>query len=61
MINQFVSALAFSATKHRDQRRKDVETSPYINHPIALVDVLVNEGGDLKLGCSLCCFATRYD
>ena len=43
MINHFVHALAFSAAKHRDQRRKDVEASPYINHPISLVDVLVNE------------------
>ena len=25
--------------------RKDAEASPYINHPIALADVLVNEGG----------------
>jgi len=38
-------ALAFAAHKHRDQRRKDARASPYINHPIALTDVLVNEGG----------------
>lgn len=38
-------ALAFAAHKHRDQRRKDPSASPYINHPIALVDILVNEGG----------------
>lgn len=38
-------ALAFAAQKHRDQRRKNVEASPYINHPIALADLLVNEGG----------------
>jgi guanosine-3',5'-bis(diphosphate) 3'-pyrophosphohydrolase len=37
-------ALAFAAHKHRDQRRKDVEASPYINHPIALFDHLVNVG-----------------
>ena len=37
-------ALAFAARKHRDQRRKDAEASPYINHPIALADVLCNEG-----------------
>lgn len=40
-----LKALAFAAHKHRDQRRKDVEASPYINHPIALADVLCNEGG----------------
>jgi guanosine-3',5'-bis(diphosphate) 3'-pyrophosphohydrolase len=38
------AALAFAAHKHRDQRRKDASASPYINHPIALMNVLVNEG-----------------
>ena len=38
-------ALAFAAHKHRDQRRKDAEASPYINHPIALAEVLTGEGG----------------
>ena len=36
--------LAFAAHKHRDQRRKDEEASPYINHPIAVANVLANEG-----------------
>lgn len=47
-------ALGFAATKHRDQRRKDVEASPYINHPIALANILVNEGGvtDVVTLCS---------
>jgi guanosine-3',5'-bis(diphosphate) 3'-pyrophosphohydrolase len=40
-----VRALAFAAERHSRQRRKDVDASPYINHPIALADVLVNEGG----------------
>src|SRR5919206_226093 len=37
-----------------DQRRKDAEASPYINHPIALADVLVNEGGvtDIEVLCA---------
>ncbi|MCP5160834.1 MAG: HD domain-containing protein [Hahellaceae bacterium] len=39
-----LKALAFAAHKHRDQRRKDAGASPYINHPIALADVLVNRG-----------------
>ena len=38
-------ALSFAAHKHRDQRRKDAEASPYINHPIALAQVLAAEGG----------------
>jgi GTP diphosphokinase / guanosine-3',5'-bis(diphosphate) 3'-diphosphatase len=37
-------ALAFAAEKHRDQRRKNAEASPYINHPISLANVLANEG-----------------
>jgi guanosine-3',5'-bis(diphosphate) 3'-pyrophosphohydrolase len=49
-----LKALAFAAHKHRDQRRKDAEASPYINHPIALADVLVNEGGvtDTEVLCA---------
>ena len=38
-------ALAFAAERHSRQRRKDVDASPYINHPIALANVLANEGG----------------
>lgn len=40
-----VRALAFAAERHSRQRRKDVDASPYINHPIALANVLVNEAG----------------
>jgi len=40
-----LKALAFAAHKHRDQRRKDHVASPYINHPIALANVLWHEGG----------------
>ncbi len=38
-------ALEFAAHKHRDQRRKDAGATPYINHPIQLAGVLVNEAG----------------
>ncbi|CAJ7235100.1 metal dependent phosphohydrolase [Burkholderia pseudomallei] len=44
-MNKLVAAIAFAADKHRNQRRKDHEASPYINHPIALADVLANEAG----------------
>src|SRR5256885_14814838 len=49
-----LKALAFAAHKHRDQRRKDAESSPYINHPIALADVLINEAGvtDVEVLCA---------
>ena len=44
-LGLIINALAFAAHKHRDQRRKGAGASPYINHPIALADVLCNEGG----------------
>lgn len=44
-MNQLIKAIGFAADKHRNQRRKDAEASPYINHPIALANVLANEGG----------------
>jgi guanosine-3',5'-bis(diphosphate) 3'-pyrophosphohydrolase len=40
-----LGVLAFAAERHSRQRRKDVDASPYINHPIALANVLANEAG----------------
>ena len=37
-------AAQFAAMKHRNQRRKDKEATPYINHPLALANVLWHEG-----------------
>jgi guanosine-3',5'-bis(diphosphate) 3'-pyrophosphohydrolase len=53
-LKRLLKALGFAATKHRDQRRKDVEASPYINHPIALANILCNEGRvtDVEVICS---------
>ena len=42
-MNRIISAISFAADKHRNQRRKDIEASPYINHPIALANILANE------------------
>lgn len=42
---RLLKALAFSADKHRSQRRKDVEASPYINHPIDVATLLAETGG----------------
>jgi guanosine-3',5'-bis(diphosphate) 3'-pyrophosphohydrolase len=36
-----LKAVAFAAEKHRAQRRKDMEASPFINHPIQLAYILV--------------------
>ena len=44
-MNKLLCAISFAATKHRDQRRKDLAASPYINLPIALANVLANEAG----------------
>ena len=44
-IGVLLKAVSFAADKHRTQRRKDADASPYINHPIALANVLANEGG----------------
>lgn len=43
-LKLLLQTLAFAAHKHKDQRRKDVESSPYINHPISLANILCNEG-----------------
>ncbi len=40
-----ISALSFASEKHRDQRRKDQEATPYINHPIEVVRILQEVGG----------------
>ena len=47
-----LDAASFAADRHRMQRRKDAEASPYINHPLALADILAREGGveDAKVG-----------
>lgn len=44
-IGIVLKALRFAARKHRDQRRKDADASPYINHPIALAETLHRVGG----------------
>jgi GTP diphosphokinase / guanosine-3',5'-bis(diphosphate) 3'-diphosphatase len=41
-----LEAVAFAAEKHRDQRRKDADASPYINHPIELATLLKRQGID---------------
>ena len=43
-IDSVLSAALFAAAKHRDQRRKDAAASPYINHPLAVAEVLARHG-----------------
>jgi guanosine-3',5'-bis(diphosphate) 3'-pyrophosphohydrolase len=56
-------ALEFAARKHKDQRRKDADASPYINHPIGLANILVNEGHvtDLATICAALLHDTLED
>lgn len=44
-LTLIVRAAHFAADKHRDQRRKDVHATPYINHPLTLAQILTEEGG----------------
>ena len=40
-----LKALQFAAGKHQRQRRKGVDASPYINHPIEVAHLLADVGG----------------
>ena len=40
LLSLLYKALAFSAEKHTKQRRKDIDKTPYINHPISLANIL---------------------
>ena len=44
-LTLILQAMHFAADRHRDQRRKDQRASPYINHPIAVAEVLCVVGG----------------
>lgn len=41
----FMSALKFGAEKHRKQKRKGAEETPYFNHPIDVTETLWRVGG----------------
>jgi guanosine-3',5'-bis(diphosphate) 3'-pyrophosphohydrolase len=45
MSAELIKAIAFAAEKHKNQRRKDLEASPYINHPIALASCATSQLG----------------
>jgi guanosine-3',5'-bis(diphosphate) 3'-pyrophosphohydrolase len=45
-IPLILKALEFAARRHRTQFRKGADRSPYINHPIQVAEMLVNEGGE---------------
>uniref|UniRef100_A0A0N5AHV0 Ferrochelatase n=1 Tax=Syphacia muris TaxID=451379 RepID=A0A0N5AHV0_9BILA len=43
-ISFILKACDFAAKKHRFQKRKDLQQTPYINHPIGVANILANEG-----------------
>ena len=43
-LSEVIKAADFAARKHKDQRRKDPDSTPYINHPIGVANILANEG-----------------
>lgn len=50
-LADLLDAIRFAAERHNNQRRKDVEASPYINHPIAVAHLLaaVGEVSDIAI------------
>lgn len=59
-MQKVIKAAAFAAHKHRDQRRKDQQASPYINHPLALANVLCNEVTGIE-DADIVCAALLHD
>jgi guanosine-3',5'-bis(diphosphate) 3'-pyrophosphohydrolase len=44
-IPPLLKAVSFAAHKHRNQRRKDVSGTPYINHPLMVIRLMSEVGG----------------
>uniref|UniRef100_A0A1B0CAY8 Guanosine-3',5'-bis(diphosphate) 3'-pyrophosphohydrolase MESH1 n=1 Tax=Lutzomyia longipalpis TaxID=7200 RepID=A0A1B0CAY8_LUTLO len=45
ILKLYTKCLNFAAVKHKDQRRKDTDETPYINHPIGVAYILTEEAG----------------
>lgn len=59
MLRALAGAQVYAAERHCAQRRKDAQASPYINHPLQLVEVLVSVGGISD--ATVLCAATLHD
>ncbi|CAG7726291.1 unnamed protein product [Allacma fusca] len=44
LLSNLFFCFDFACRKHSTQRRKDPQQSPYINHPIGVANILINEG-----------------
>ena len=52
-MDKLTKAINFAAIKHRDQRRKDEFATPYINHPIEVMNLLAQAGvTDVDILCA---------
>jgi len=53
-VGLLLKTLRFAADKHKRQRRKDKEQTPYINHPIEVAERIWNTGNhkDVKVICA---------
>lgn len=54
-LSKIFRALKFAAEKHRTQRRKGGDDTPYINHPISVVETLWRVGGVRDTNVLLAC------
>ena len=45
VVGLLMEAVNFAAIKHKNQRRKDYDKTPYINHPIGVAYSIWKEGG----------------
>jgi len=64
MLNKkLIQAANFAAEKHKSQRRKDADKTPYINHPLALAHVLAVAGDvdDVDVICGALLHVTVED
>jgi guanosine-3',5'-bis(diphosphate) 3'-pyrophosphohydrolase len=48
-IPALMEATMFAADKHRGQKRKDARGTPYINHPIDVVNLMASIGGIIDI------------
>jgi guanosine-3',5'-bis(diphosphate) 3'-pyrophosphohydrolase len=58
-VAQVLDALEFAASRHRDQRRKGRDASPYVNHVIRVTRLLAEAGG--VADAALLCAAALHD
>lgn len=52
-MQQLTSAINFATIAHQNQRRKNLASTPYINHPIEVMDILSQAGiADIDILCA---------